>query len=253
MVPPRAPSLRPHEGRLRRMGRPRRGRPDRRRRGRRLGRREDPRGRPGGRARRRRALRRLRDRAGLRELPFPPGVRRVRRLRRRPPLLVLDRPPRGPQAAARARRHARDRDGGRPRVPALGDHDGGRLQLLRRVRGGRRRDRPAGSRLPRGVRPRRDGAGALRDAPRSRRARPLRPCPSRRVAARAVHVHPRGVRGVRTARASHWRRTSPRAWPSGSSLRTARATGRRSRRCSCRRRAPPGSACSARPACSGLG
>ena len=49
------------------------------------------------------------------------------------------------------------------------------------------------------------------------------------------------------------RPTSPRAPPSGSSSSTARATGLRSPRCSCRPPARRGSACSPRPDCSGRG
>ena len=181
------------------------------------------------RARRGRALRRLRDRPRVRQLPLAPRVRGLRRLRRRAAVLAVDRHPRRAQEDARPRRHARDRDGRRVRVPPLGDHDGRRLQLRGRRGRGRGRDRAARDRLPRGLRPRRLGARALRGAPRARRAPGLRPARARRLAARAVHVHARALRGMRGARAPAWRRTSPRASPSASSSSTAQATGRRSR------------------------
>ena len=56
---------------------------------------------------------------------------------------------------------------------------------------------PARDRLPRGVRPRRVGARPLRGAARARRAPRLRPPRPRRLAARAVHVHPGALRGLR--------------------------------------------------------
>ncbi len=88
-------------------------------------------------------------------------------------------------------------------MPALGHHDGRGLQLRRCGRGGGGGDGNPRDRVPRGLRPRCDGDEPLRGAARSDRARALRPCPTRRVPARAVHVHRRAVRGLRGARPSH--------------------------------------------------
>ena len=140
---------------------------------------------------------------GLRQRPLAPRVRRLRRLRRRAAVRALDRPARAPQEPARARGDGGDRPRRRRGLPPLGDHDGRRRELLRRGGDRVRRARAARGRLPRGVR---------RAARRSReRFEPmrerldgtlLRRGAARHLAARAVHVHARALRGVPGARAA---------------------------------------------------
>ena len=131
---PRSRRTRRREDRLGGLGRSRRGRADRGRGRRDRRRRHDRRRRSRRRPRPRRAPRRLRDRPRLRQRPLPHRVRRLRRLRRRPAVRPLDRDAHPAQGGARLRRHGRDRDGRRARVPALRDHDDRRLQLLGRSR-----------------------------------------------------------------------------------------------------------------------
>ena len=190
---------------------------------------------------------------GLRQLPLAPRVRGLRRLRRRAAVLVLDRAARRAQAAARPRRDARDRDATAPHeclrsgITTVGDcsfagaaaeaaaETGLRAIVYLEVFG-------------------RDGMSALERASSELRERveprALRPRPARRLAARALHVHARALRGVRRARPAG--RDPPRG-----ERRRARLPRRRLRRlvgvrraCSCRRPGRPGSACSRRPGCS---
>ena len=112
-------------------------------------------------------------------------------------------------------------------MPPLRHHHRRRLQLRGRRRRGGGRDGPARDRLPRGLRPRRDGARSGSPSCATRvEPRALRPGPPRRLAARALHLHARALRGLRRSSGFRSPPTSPRASPSARSCSTARATGR---------------------------
>lgn len=114
------------------------------------------------------------DRPWLRERALASRVRGLRRLRRWPHVRQVDRPAHRAQGEDRLARVRRDRAGGGRGVPALGDHDGRRCDLLGSGSDRLCRARPAGDRLPRGVRARSRAAGdEIRGEPRADRERAL--------------------------------------------------------------------------------
>ena len=118
----------------------------------------------------------------LRQRPQPPRVRRCTAgSATGSRFAAVDRAARRAQGADRPRGDGGDRPPRSARVPPLGDHDGRRLQLQRRRRDGVRGARPAGDRLPRGLRRRRASRSRgrfepmrERDRRRSVRRRPAR-------------------------------------------------------------------------------
>ncbi len=140
---------------------------------------------------------------------------------------------------------------GRARVPSQRHRHGRRRELL--GGGGRRRCRRRAPRdgLPRGVRSGRVGPRPLPRAAGAHRTDALEPRLARHLAARAVHLHARGLRGMRGARAPAHDPPRPRARRSSSTCARVAAPGRRSATCSSSRRARPASAFSPTRACSG--
>ena len=204
-----------------------------------------------GRARRRGALRGRRDRPGPRQRALAPRVRRLRRLRRRARLRAVARHAHRAEGADRLRRDGGDRPARRGRVPALGHHDGRRLQLLRRrgdrVRRARACARSSTSRSSAASPTARCAQFAEKRERRRRRARSSSASASRRT--RRTRCSLDRLRGVRRARLPSGP-TSPRARPRANGSCTAAARWRRCATCSSSRRARPASACSPARACS---
>ena len=205
----------------------------------------------GGGARARRTLRRMRDHAGLRQLPHAHGVRGLRRVRRRPPLLRVDRPARRAEAAARPRRHGRDRHRRRPPsacvsgITTVGDCSFVGAAVDAAARTGLRATvylEVFGEDAPR------RWIGSTKCAIGSSLGSPT----TCELASRphAPYTCTLALYEACARWAFRPRPTSRRASRSGAISPTGRATGPRSRRCSCRRRAPRGSGSSPRPACS---